>query len=231
MKNLLLFLLAFIILSSCDTESSDEVAVSALWQGYALYYDKTENKTWAMAEFRDGGPFGNDVILYAPSGITMNGNNMHYHAIPFDLFFHHYGLIEDGLLSAVTYVFTDKNSKTYTNHADLTGMEVDFPSNMDTISKSEGIVIYWSGDPVKLGESVKVEITVFNDTTTLYSESTSTVGDISISFSATELAAIPTGMQSFDITRSVTADLQAVTAKGGMIETTYHASGDYYIKD
>ncbi|MCK4568664.1 MAG: hypothetical protein KAT76_00155 [Bacteroidales bacterium] len=231
MRKILWLFIAVILLSACDTESSDEVAVSAIWQGYAFYYDKAENKTWAMAEFRDGGPFGNDVILYAPSGITMNGNTMHYHAIPYDLFFHHYGLIEDGLLLEGAYVFTDKNSKTYANHADLTGMEIDFPSNLDTISKSEGIMISWNGGPVIAGETIEIEITVFNDTISLYSKSTSTVGDISITFSATDMASIPTGMQSFDITRSKTDNLQAATAKGGLIESTYHASNDYYIKD
>ena len=78
--------MAIIALSGCKTESSDDVIVSAIWQGYYCEYDKTADQTKVMAEFRDGGPLGNDVILYSPSGITFNGEIMNYSAIPYDLF-------------------------------------------------------------------------------------------------------------------------------------------------
>lgn len=220
MKKLLLFLAVIVLLGACDTESSDDVAVSAIWQSYYYQYDKVENTTSALAEFRDGGVFGNDVILVAPSGIVINGNALVHQNWPYYLYYHYYKTY-NGKVMTGTYVFTDKNSKTYTNVADLTGMDIDFPASLDTIPKSEDLVIFWEGDAIGTDETVEVSFFEYNDTTTLFTISNDQLGDTSITISIGDLAGLNIGLHSITLDRMKDLDLQAATAKGGVMIVDY----------
>lgn len=220
MRPILLLLLAIIALSGCKTESSDDVIVSAIWQGYYCEYDKTADQTKVMAEFRDGGPLGNDVILYSPSGITFNGEKMNYSAIPYDLLYHHYGLPTfTGELNNGVYIFTDKNGKTYTNSVNFNSIApIEFPVAFDTISKSADLVLSWIGAPV--AENETVELSIIADTTNAFGEA-SILGSTFVTIPKSSLAVLTNGIQSVSIYRKIETDLQAATSKGGQIVQVY----------
>lgn len=223
MKKLLLSIAVIVLLGACDTESSDEVAVSAIWQSYYYQYDKVENTTSALAEFRDGGVFGNDVILVAPSGIVINGNALVHQNWPYYLYYHYYKAFDGNVLTG-TYVFTDKNSKTYTNVADLTDMDIDFPASLDTIPKSEELVIFWAGDAIGTDETIEVSFFEYNDTTSLFSVTNDQLGDTSISISIADLAGLNNGLHNITLDRMKDVGLQAATAKGGVMIVEYTTS-------
>jgi hypothetical protein len=227
MKKLLFFLAVIFLLGSCKTESSDDVVVSAIWQSYLYIYDQNANETYAYAEFRDGGSLGNDVILYPPSGISINGTTLVHQNWPFYLYYH-YKKEFTGEVKIGTFVFTDKNSKTYTNTADLNSLPViGFPAGLDTISKSVDLVINWTGDPVGANETVEISIPA--DTSIFVS--VSQVGATSLTILKTDLAVLQTGNLNLLLERRRDDQLQAATAKGGEMVLIYSTSKVCYLKD
>ena len=229
MKNLILLFAMVVVISSCKTESSDDVDVSAVHQSYYYKYDANTNKTHAYAEFRDGGPLGNDIILYAPSGITLNGETMDYNSFPFKLYYHYSSAAHDGEVTEGTFVFTDKNSKTYTNVANLNQVPViGFPTSISSISKSIDLVIEWTGTAVADGETVTINLFGAD---TLFENSTAQIGATSLMFSKENLAAFPNGSISAYIERSTIYNLQNTTSKGGIMQLGYYFEQTCVIED
>jgi len=229
MKNIILLIASIVIISSCVTESSGDVDVSAVYQSYYYKYDANANKTHAYAEFRDGGALGNDIILYAPAGITMNGETMNYNSFPFELYYHYSSQTLDGEVKESTFIFTDKNSKTYTNIADLNLVPtIGLPVSMDTIIKSADLVIEWTGTSVVDGETVNITL---QNADTSFNASTDQVGATTLLFSKQNLAAFENGSISAYIERSVSNGLQNATPKGGVMNLGYYLSNNCIIKE
>lgn len=219
MKKFFYFSIILLILSSCTTESSDDVAESAIYQAYFLLYDKSDNKTLACAQFRDGGPLGNDVILNSPASISINGDILVHQNIGYWLYYHYYKEFTDKV-NLGTFVFTDKNSKTYTNNADLSTLpEIGFPSGLDNISKSNDFVFTWTGASLAQGETIELEI---NSADTSFYYNSSTLGAVSIVVPKANLAAFQLGDVNLELNRYRIDGLQASTGKGGEIRLEYH---------
>lgn len=229
MKNLILFLAIITIFTSCETESSDDIDVSAVYQSYYYKYDANENKTHAYAEFRDGGPLGNDIILYAPSAITMNGETMSYNSFPFELYYHYSSSSQEGEVKESTFIFTDKNSKTYSNIANLNlTPAIGFPSTMDEISKSHDLVIEWTGSAIADGQTVDI---MLMSTDTSFSITNEQIGSTSITFPKENLAAFANGEINVYLERQHSSALQNVTQKGGVMELGYYTNRNSVIVD
>jgi len=233
MKKLSLLLAIIVLMCACETESSDEVTPSSVYQSYAFTYDKSLDKTYALAEFRDGGPFGNDIVLVSPAQAIFNGDLLHYQAIPWDLIYYHYGKEYDGVILTGTYVYTESDGKAFANIVDMTGMEIDFQTNhgLDTISKSTDLVFTWSGAAVANGETVELSFNVFNDTTTMISKSTSEAGDVSITFTTADFSTLATGKCELVLERYKSPTIQSATSTGGSMSVTYYTSLECIVKD
>ncbi len=228
MRNLLLLIVVLFMITSCKTESSDDVEVSAIYQAYLYKFIKSDNKTLACAQFRDGGPLGNDVILNSPSSISINGDVLVHQNFPYALYYHYYKELA-GEVKVGTYVFTDKYSKSYTNIADLNTLPViDFPAGLDTISKAADFVFVWTGSALSAEESIEL-ILASVDTSMTYNAGPT--GATSITVAQADLSFYKVGDINLYLKRSRTDDLQAATAKGGRIILEYSDSKTCYIAD
>ena len=227
MKKLSFILIILIFISSCTTESSDDVQVSAIYQSYLLSFDITGSETMACAQFRDGGALGNDVILNSPSSITLNGEVLVHQNVGYELYYHYYKSFA-GEQKVATFVFTDKNNTSYTNSADLNSLSIiGFPAGLDTIPKSADYVFAWVGGAVQADEDV--ELRLFSaDTSFVYSPMGSAT---SLTIPETNLSAFQEGMINMSLTRQRKDNLQASTGKGGHINLEYSSNQDCYIKN
>lgn len=221
MKKLFYLLFIVAVLSSCETESSDDINVSDVYQSYLLTFDKTNNNTYACAQYRDGGVMGNDIVLNSPSMVSVNGDVLTHQNFPYGLYYHYYKELPDELQEA-SFIFTDKFNKTYTNHANLNLLSsIDIPSDFTSISKSNDFVLTWVGEPLAVGESVDLEI-VGSEQASEFTQSEE--GATTITVSKNDLAAFQLGANSIVLQRYSADGLQVSTGKGGQIMLQYHVS-------
>jgi hypothetical protein len=223
MKKLFYLLFIVAVLSSCATESSDDINVSDVYQSYLFTYNKTSNNTYACAQFRDGGAFGNDIVLNSPSKVSVNGDVLTHQNFPYGLYYHYYKEYSNELMEA-SFIFTDKFSSTYANHANLNSLSpIDIPSDFISISKSNDFVFTWVGEPLAVGESVDLEI-VGSEQVSEFTQSEE--GATSITILKNDLATFQLGAGSIVLQRYSSDDLQESTGKGGMIMLQYQVSKD-----
>jgi|GEM_PF-1750350 len=228
MKKVIYFLAILLTATACETESSDDINVSDVYQAYLLTYDKTNNNTYACAQFRDGGSLGNDIVLNSPSKVSVNGDVLTHQNLPFGLYYHYYKE-HSGELQEASFIFTDKFSKTYTNNANLNLLSpIDIPSNFSTISKSVDLVLTWVGEPLAAGESVDLIISGAEQTSDF---TQADEGATSITVSKSDLAAFQLGDGSIILQRYRSDDLQASTGKGGEIMLEYNVSKNCVIEE
>lgn len=221
MKKLFYLLFIVALLFSCTTESSDDINVSDVYQSYLFTYNKTNNNTYACAQFRDGGAFGNDIVLNSPSKVSVNSDVLTHQDLPYGLYYHYYKEYSNEL-NEVSFIFTDKSSKTYTNHANLNSLSpIDIPSDFVSISKSNDLVFIWIGEPLAIGESVDIEI-IGSEQASEFTQSEE--GATSITISKNDLATYQLGAGSIILQRYSSDDLQESTGKGGVIMLQYQVS-------
>lgn len=222
MKKLIYLIIVLLIAVSCKTESSDDIDVSNVYQAYLLSYNKTANHTHACAQFRDGGALGNDIILDSPSKIAVNGEVLTHQDFPYALYYHYYKKYS-GEQSEVTFVFTDKNNKEYTNIANLNTLpSINKPDGFIEISKSDDFDFVWIGEPVGSGETVQLTLSDSNESGT-YSQSDENATSITIA--KNDLAQFQQGQLNFILTRYNSNDIQQSTGKGGAIMLEYSVNG------
>lgn len=221
MKKLIYLLFIVTVLSACTTESSDDINVSDVYQSYLLTYDKTNNNTYACAQFRDGGAMGNDIVLNSPSSVSVNNVVLTHQDFPYELYYHYFKKYTDELQEA-SFIFTDKYSNLYSNSANLNSLSsIDIPSDFDKISKNNDFIFTWVGEPLSVGESVDIEIVGAQQA----SEFTqSDQGATSITVPKEDLADFQLGEGSIVVQRYITNELQESTGKGGVIVMQYQVS-------
>jgi len=228
MKNLIYYSFIVVVLSSCKTESSVEVDTKNIYQAYYLSYDKTENTTTVAAEFRDGGPMGNDLVLDSPSQITVNGDVITHQNIGYLLSYHYYKYYS-GEVADAEFVFTDKFGKTFTNNINLYSLNpVDIPSGIITISKSNDFVLTWEGEPLEAAEDISLTILRGEE---MVSKSLSQPGATTFTVPKDDLVVFTTGSASIKLEISRMDNIQESTGKGGDIKIRYFVTKDITIEE
>jgi hypothetical protein len=105
---------------SNDTTASNKVAQSEIYQSYSV--TQIGDSYDVMAYFRVGGRTGTTLALVAPSRITINGQVMKENLNTSSGTF--YSTTIPTSTTSGTFVFTDRNSKSYTNNIDLSRVAI-----------------------------------------------------------------------------------------------------------
>jgi len=154
MKNYLLLLLAAasfpFVFTSCQKEDSADVNQDKVYARYELFYNKNTDKTVAIARFRFGTPTGTLLELNDPAYATFNGDTL-----PYSFIYSGHAKEYAGLITSGTFVYRDVDGATYTNSTPAMDT-VAFPSNFDTIVKSQANTLTWVGNSLAANESVGV---------------------------------------------------------------------------
>lgn len=206
-KNILYIVGAFLLLIACKHEASyDEDKV------YAVYtIDAFENRTFADArvDFYEKNTSGGKIVLEEPAEVFIEDQAM--------------GFVSSGDYYSRNINFDSKSGGTFyysnTQHQILENkVEVPFvalPEVIDSISKSEGVEISWTGSP--LGSNEEIILTI-RDNRFLKSEQVkeNAAGATSIFLPADVLQSFSTGENYLELMRENKKGLQEATAVGGI---------------
>ena len=196
-------------LTSCHSEQSEDVNQDKIHQRLVLEYDKNTDITAARAQFRFGDATGTLLELTSPSNIKANGQTMTWDA---GLAF--YQKTFTGVVSPMTYVYTNTNSQVYTNTLTFQ-RSAEFKADLDTISKSGSFEIFWDGDSLVANEMITIGIWKNNNALDQALVSTVAVNAKSIIFPVNVLATVNTGVTHISITREHYPSIVEATGNGG----------------
>ncbi|MBP2834051.1 hypothetical protein J8281_17780 [Aquimarina sp. U1-2] len=141
----------------CESEDSENVDQDRIYAAYELFYDETENVTYAKTTFSFGNLTGTRLELSEGASIIFNDT-----AIPFNNVGGFYELKLAGLVNSGTFLYTDLDGEVFSNL--ITLRAVNFPENIPTIlDRSQSYELIWQGASVAEGASSVVATVVPNN--------------------------------------------------------------------
>lgn len=151
-KNLIrAILISFIafMFYSCEREDSADVNQDRIHTTYELFYNASEDKTYAIAVFRFGSATGKLLELSEPSIVKFNDDVLTFKPVFAEYKRDYAGFIESG-----TFKWTDTEGNTFSNTVSIE--TIDFPTGLDTIPRNAAFELFWVGDSLSQYHSVVV---------------------------------------------------------------------------
>lgn len=213
---LLALLFACQLVVGCNIEDSADVNQDRIWTRYELMYDKAQDKTFAVAEFRLDNSSGTVLELNEAASISFEGYEMTYK----EEYLGHYAEIM-GLVDSGAFVYTDLDQVTFTNP--ILGLDtVAFPAGFDTISTGTDNVLEWVGAPLMANENVSVFLNEWSwGAEPTVTESAENASEVIIS--ASNLSAFTESSITVYLDRWIQSDAVQTTSKGGVVIGRYRA--------
>jgi len=210
---------AFLLLSqSCQkAEDSSDVNQDKVHQYLELYYNSKEDKTYAYAQFRFGNSIGTPLKLGSSASISVDGNAMTWNET---LNLNRYEWEWTGMVSSVTFIYSDLDGNTFTNTATLDN--IGFPTSLDTISKAASYDLAWTGTALDTDDEVWVYLNEDNEVNgALLKENGS--GDTSITITKSKMANIDPSTITIWMDRHNKPAISDATSAGGILKGRYRA--------
>jgi hypothetical protein len=220
------FILIIIItgLTSCKKEESKDVSQDKIYADYELFYDKNQDKTYAIAFFKFSNVAGTQLQLTAPSEIKFNSD-----VLPFDPVFSYYRKEYSGLVTTGTFSFKDVNGTVYTNNASLAKILTN--PTIDTIKRNSAFTYTWIGDSVKVNESVGLVIGNNANALNYQFFLQNAINSKNLVLPLTQLNILPIGMSYCQLDRQIESVATGTTSAGGIVRGKYRAlNKNLYIK-
>ncbi|MEM9934026.1 MAG: hypothetical protein AAF824_10455 [Bacteroidota bacterium] len=202
--------------SACDVESSADVNQARIYQDYELFYNSNTDKTWVIARYRFGGPTGSLLQLADPASVTFNGE-----VVPFSPIFGGHQREFPGRADGGTFVYTNTIGEVYTNSVPVYE-SIQFPTDLDTLSRSSASSITWEGTALKENQLVGLFIGswTFGDDALFIQTG---AGETDIVMGTDQLGNLPTGTSTLFMDRSTDVPLTEGTEEGGRIRGKFRA--------
>lgn len=218
-----LFALITLLLFSCAKDKLNIVNQDAVYSLYELYYNKTQDKTTALARFTFGGPRGTLLELADPAQVTFDGDKL-----IFSKNLESFGKEYLGFKDFGTFKYKDLDGKVFNNIIPKINT-IDF-NVADTIVTDSSHAFSWLGLPVQNLETIFLTIdgTAKDNFETF---STSTIGKTQIILDSTTLQKLGKGLANCTLRRAYVAPtITEGTSKGGKIITYYDVEKTLFIK-
>lgn len=203
-------------LASCEKENSEDVNQDKIYTEYDLFYNANEDKTYAIARFKFGGPTGTNLELSDSATVTFNGDVLTY-----NVFFVGHVKEYAGKISSGTFYYKDLNGNEYTNSTPPMDT-IAFPNDFDTIVKSQANTLTWNGNPLAANQSVGIFIGswTWGQDALFYQNQ---VAATNIVMGVSQLSSLALGSSTLYMDRSQKNTAIQGTSEGGNIESTYRA--------
>ena len=215
-NNALLLLAIPFLLISCEKENSEDVNQDKIYTDYELFYNKNEDKTYAVARFKFGGPTGTNLELTSGATVKFNGDLLTYNAF-------YVGHVKEYAvkISSGTFVYTDVDNNQFTNTTPVMDT-IAFQPGFDTIIKSQANTLTWIGSPLTANQSVGVFIGswTWGQDALFYQNQ---VGATNIVMGVSALNALALGTSTVYMDRSTETSVAQGTSEGGKIRSKYRA--------
>jgi hypothetical protein len=211
------FLLSAVLLTSCEVEDSSDVNQDKIYADYELFYNSNTDKTQAVARFRFGGPTGTLLELSDPASVTFDGEEL-----PFNALFSGHVKEYSGKLEEGDFLYTNVDGETFENSVP-TYNEIDFPEDMDTISKTTSYDLLWQGSSLGANEFAGVFLgswTWGQDALAVQGTDEAT----SIVIGTNNMSNLATGNSTAILDRWTEVDLDEGTSEGGKIRGKFRTN-------
>jgi hypothetical protein len=140
-------LFSIVFSTSCERESSEDVNQDRIYTDYELFYNANEDKTYARATFRFGSATGTLLELASPSEVLFNNE-----LLSFKPALAYYEKDFAGFIESGTFTWRDVDEVEFSNEINI--VDIDFPTDLDTISRDEAFELFWIGDSLSANQSV-----------------------------------------------------------------------------
>mgnify|MGYP001308315761 CR=1 FL=1 len=205
----------FVRCASNETANSDTVKQSEIYQNYSVSYNNAEKELTATASFRFGGANGTTLLLVKPSGVLFENQEMPNENNVFSGTYYEMNIQTD-LKAGYTFVYTDGDGKTYTNHAVVIPAEIkNCPLQID---KNKGFSVEWDY-PLQNGETINLYIEDKSNNSSFVFNNV--VGSKSMKMNTDELKNITPGEVDIYLVRSNASALANATHLGGKMTASY----------
>ena len=201
---------------SCEKENSEDVNQDKIYTAYELFYNSNEDKTYAIARFKFGGPTGTNLELSSGATVNFNGDDLTYSDLVVGHFKEYAGKINTG-----TFVYTDVDGNSFTNVVPSYN-DIAFETDFDTIVKSQANTFTWDGTSLEPNESVGVFVGswTWGEDALFYTEQD---GATNIIMGVTQLSNLALGTSTVYMDRATQTNLDEGTSEGGVIIGKYRA--------
>lgn len=217
MLKTLTLILVIATFSSCEKESSLDVNQDKIYTDYEVFYNSNTDKSWVVAKFKFGGPTGTILELDDPAFVLFENDTL-----PYNVFFNGHYKEYAGQITSGTFSYTDGNGDVYNNS--LPSYEdIQFPSDLDTISKSQAFDLQWQGTALSANQYVGLFIGSWawgNDALLVQTNQ----GADNLVLGTTQLSNLPLGNSTCFMDRSTEVDVTEGTGEGGKIRGKYRAT-------
>lgn len=117
-----------------------------------MEYNTNQDVTYARAHFQFSNATGTKLELVAPAEVKADSDVM-----PFKQALAYYEKDYVGVKSTVEFSYTDTDENNFNNTVKMISSN-DFPSGIDTLSRSSSFELTWDGPALALGEVVTVTV-------------------------------------------------------------------------
>ncbi len=147
----------FLLVSSCESESSADVNQDRIFAAYGALYDEFQDLTIVNVTFSLGNYNGTRLELADGASISFNDRE-----VPFLTGLGYYELKLPGFVQEGTFIYTDLDNQIFTNSLSI--RTIDFAQETPTtINRAESYEISWDGEPVGSGDSSVVASIIPNN--------------------------------------------------------------------
>lgn len=203
--------------SSCEKESSLDVNQDKIYTDYEVFYNSNTDKSWVVAKFKFGSPTGTVLELENPAFVLFENDTL-----PYNVFFNGHYKEYAGQITSGTFSYTDADGNTYNNTLP-SYEEIQFPSDLDTISKSQAYDLKWDGTALSANQHVGLFIgswTWGNDALLLQINE----GADNLILGTNQLSNLPLGNSTCYMDRATEVDVTEGTGEGGKIRGKFRAT-------
>jgi hypothetical protein len=213
MRNILFFLLLSAMVTACKRESSSDVNQKRIYTQYELFYNETEDITYARAWFRFGNETGTLLELASPSVVTFEGEKLAFNGL-----LAYYEKKFPGYKSTGTFHWEDTEGTAYDNVASI--HPIHFGAIPDSLARNAAFSIPWTGDPLAARESAGVWINGENEGDAQAAVTLET-GAAAIIMPANQMEKIGAGPGKIYLQRRYFPELAQATDAGGFLSGVY----------
>ncbi len=200
--------------AGCKKEISKNIDQDKIFTQYELFYDQTENVTYATATFKFSSNYGTKLMLSDPSTITLDGTEMDW-----DNENGYYQNQFDGFKSTATFHWVDLDGNSFTNTIDI--RDIALPATIDNFHFADSVTYFaWNGSPLDSSESVTLTMDGVGEIDRRDFR-LDTVGATTFTLDSVQLSQIDSGMVQLFLNLRYSPALTEQTSRGGSITGRY----------
>lgn len=213
----ILCLLSVFALAACRQTETENLKQDRIFCQYEMEYQATPDQTTVRSYFKNRNANGSRLQLSAPSTVYFDADGL-----GFDDFCNCHQRVYSSRRDTGVFTWTDTDAIVYRNTANLTSLNIDFPTNFNQISQNGDFVFAWQGAALAADETISLtlEATASNDK---HTASTTTDNATTLRISSETLASLPVGEYRCTLSRSRQVNAEEKTDAGGTVKVQYTA--------